>query len=325
MVHSGFESRIFPSILVMVRPKVLLSRCFLEAVRYNEEKVDNDFVNKLKKYVDYIDFCPEVDIGLGIPRKRLIIVKNNGSKKLIQPETGVDLTKKIARYAEKVLKSLSVKDIDGFLLKANSPSCGVGSAKLYKNGKLIGKDYGFFAKKIKEKFYYLPIEDEVRLKNKDIREHFLIRIFAFAELRELVKNQKRELIDFHTKHKYLLMTYSPKYLKELEELIKDAKIDIVEKMKLYKEKFYKAFFKKPSPNRYVNTLLHLIRHISPMLTQKEKKHLLFLIENYSKKKIHLKVIIELLKNLSHKFENEYIPYQKYLEPYPDELEELKKS
>ncbi|MCM8771973.1 MAG: DUF523 and DUF1722 domain-containing protein [candidate division WOR-3 bacterium] len=302
----------------MIRPKIILSKCFCQPVRYNGEMVKDEFVEKLKNYVDYIEVCPEFDVGLGVPRKSIIIVKNNGSKRLIQTDTENDLTDKIIKYSQNIIESL--KEVDGFLLKANSPSCGVGSAKLYKDGKFISKTYGIFAEKIKEKFYYLPIEDEGRLKNREIREHFLIRIFAFAELRELLKKPEiKKLVDFHTKYKYLLMTYNQKYLKELGQLVADGKLSVSQKLMLYKDRFYLAFLRKPSPSRHINTLLHIIGHIKDRLNSKEKKHIFSLLENYKRGRIDLKVIVELLKNLSYRFDNEYLLCQKYLEPYPDEL------
>ncbi|MCM8762620.1 MAG: DUF523 and DUF1722 domain-containing protein [Candidatus Omnitrophica bacterium] len=305
---------------MFIKPKIVLSRCFSEPVRYNGEIVNNDFVNKLKRYVDYIDFCPELEIGLGVPRKEITIVDENGSKKLIQIKTGIDLTEKFLRYSEKVVNS--IKGVDGFLFKSKSPSCGVGSAKIFKNKLLIGKTYGFFSEKVKEKFYYLPVEDEGRLRDGQIREHFLIRIFAFAELRELIKNpDSKKLVDFHTKYKYLLMTYSQKYLKELGQLVAKGDIDIDEKSVIYKKKFYTAFLKRPSPKKHVNTLMHIFGYVSDKLNQKEKEHILNLIENFGKENTQLKVIIEILKGLSYRFENEYLLYQKYLEPYPEELSE----
>lgn len=301
----------------MIKPKIVLSRCFNEPVRYNGGKIDNNFINILKKYIEYIDFCPEVDIGLGVPRKRLMIIKDNSSKRLVQEETGFDLTEKMKEYCEMV--SNSIKDVDGFILKAKSPSCGVGTANLYKNNSIIGRTYGFFAEKIKEKFPYLPIEDEKRLLNKDLREHFLIRIFAFANLKELINNpQQKNLIEFHKNYKYLLMTYNQKILKELGQIVA-SKIPIEEKITKYKDKFYQAFSKKPSIRRHFNTLLHIFGHIKDRLNLKERKHLQNLIEDYGKGKIEIRVIIELFKNLSYRFGNDYLIYQKYLQPYPDEL------
>jgi len=302
----------------MSKPKIVLSRCFISPVRYNGGIVNDDFIEKLKSYVDYIDYCPEVDIGLGIPRARIIITLDGNQKKLFQPETGRDLTYIMIYYSNKVLNEL--KDIDGFILKSKSPSCGVASAKLYKNNAIIGKTDGFFADAIKKFFPYLAVEDEGRLKDEEIRKHFLIRIFAFSEFRALNSNPSlKGLVEFHSKYKYLLMTYNQKSLKELGKIVADGKMSLEDKLFQYKNLFYQAFIRKPSIKRHVNTLLHLIGHFSKKLTLKEKRHLINLIEKYSKGLVEIRVILELLKSLSFRFENDYILIQKYLDPYPEEL------
>ena len=112
----------------MRKSRIVLSRCFLKNVRYDGEIIKNDFVEKLKNYVDYIDICPEVDIGLGVPRERIIIKEVNNEKRLIQPETGKDLTEIMNKYVNEVIKNL--KEINGFILKSKSPSCGINSAKV---------------------------------------------------------------------------------------------------------------------------------------------------------------------------------------------------
>ncbi len=302
----------------MIKPKIVLSRCFCEAVRYNGGIVNDEFVEKLKSFVDFITVCPEVEIRLGVPRKRIIIVEDMNSKKLIQPETGLDFTKQMIEFTEKKIASLS--SIDGFILKAKSPSCGVGSTKIYRNGSVIGKTHGFFAEGIKRAFLNLPLEDEGRLRDEGIRKHFLTRIFAFAEFREFFENPThRALVNFHSKYKYLLMTYSQKHLKELGKIVADGKIPFEEKFLRYKAIFYDAFLRKPSEKKHVNTLLHIMGHFSKKLNQMEKRHLLDLIEKFKNGKVQLNVITELLKSLSYRFENEYILLQKYLSPYPDEL------
>lgn len=302
-----------------MRPKILLSRCYSEPTRYDGGIVNDAFINKLKQYIDFINVCPEVEIGLGVPRKRLIVVKTENSKRFLQPETGEDFTERIIKFAEETLASLP--EVDGFILKAKSPSCGVGSTKLYRNGLVVGKTYGFFAEQIRIKFPYLPLEDEGRLKDEEIRKHFLIRIFAFSEVRELSeKIEPKSLVQFHTKYKYLLMTYSQKALKELGQIVADGKLSIKEKIHRYKIKFYEAFNKKPSIKKHVNTLMHLTGHISHKLNTREREHLINLIDKYRKDKIQLKVIIELIKSFAYRFNNEYILIQKYLEPYPEDLD-----
>lgn len=302
-----------------MRPKLLLSRCYSEAVRYNGGIVNDDFINKLKNYIDYINLCPEVEVGLGVPRQRLIVIESDNGKRLFQPETGTDFTDKIIEFADRSLNSLP--QLDGFILKAKSPSCGVGSTKLYKNGSIVGKTYGFFAEEIKKKFPYLPLEDEGRLRDEGLRQNFLIKIFSFCELRNLLENpEPRNLVLHHSKYKYLLMTYSQKTLKELGQLVANGSMPFKDKIVMYSKKFYEAFSKKPSMKRHANTLMHIMGHISKKISSKERSHLIGLINKYIDGKIQLKVVIELLKNLAFRFESEYILIQKYLEPYPEDLD-----
>lgn len=302
-----------------MRPKILISRCFSQPVRYNGGIVNDEFINKLKNYVEFLDVCPEVEIGLGVPRDRLIILEQGSSKRLFQPETGKDFTDTIIRFSKDKLLSLS--ELDGAVLKAKSPSCGVGSTKLYKNGSIVGKTSGFFAEELKKTFSYLPIEDDGRLRDESIRKHFLIRIFAYAELRDLSKSTApKDLVYFHSRYKYLLMTFSQKILKELGQLVANGNISLSEKIKIYREKFYEAFIRKPSMKRQANTLMHIMGHISKKISSKERSHLTSLINKFMEGKIQHKVIIELLKSFAYRFEEDYILIQKYLEPYPEDLD-----
>lgn len=302
----------------MAKPKIVLSRCFLQPVRYNGGIVSDDFVDKLKNHVDIIDLCPEFDIGLGVPRPRLIVIEINNSKRLFQPETERDLTERLLEYADKVSENL--KDIDGFILKSKSPSCGVSSTKLYVNNSIVGKTDGLFAEAMKRKFPHLPIEDEGRLRDGGIREHFLTRIFIFAELREFLKAPTpRGLVEFHSRYKYLLMAYSQKNLKELGQLVADGKMPFNEKIDRYSVKFYQSFNRRPNRKQTLNVLNHMFGHISRDINQKERNHLIDLFEKYRKGLIGLEVIVELLKSFAYRFENQYLLYQKFLEPYPIEL------
>lgn len=302
----------------MTKPKIVLSRCFLQPVRYNGGIVIDDFVNKLKNHIDFVDLCPEFDIGLGVPRPRLIVLQINNLKKLFQPETGRDLTNKIIEYSEEVSKSLN--DIDGFILKSKSPSCGVSSAKLYINNSIVGKTDGLFAEAMKRRFYHLPIEDEGRLQDYGIREHFLTRIFIFSELRKLLKSPTpHALVEFHSRHKYLLMAYSQKTLKELGQIVANGNIPFSEKIEKYGVKFYQAFSRRPMRKQNLNVLNHIFGHISKNINQREKRHLIDLFEKYRKGLIEINVITELLRSLAYRFVKEYLLYQRFFEPYPIEL------
>jgi uncharacterized protein YbgA (DUF1722 family)/uncharacterized protein YbbK (DUF523 family) len=300
------------------KPKILISRCFFEPVRYDGGITSDPFVEKLKKYIEPITFCPEVALGLGIPRSRILITKIKDTERLIQPETGRDLTEDMIKVCKSALTEF--KEIDGFLLKAKSPSCGVKSTKLYQNERVIGKTSGFFARLTERNFPYLPLEDEGRLKDLKIRDHFLTRIFAFAELRELLQDPSpSKLVRFHTRYKYLLMSYDQSALKKLGQVVASSNHSFQEKLLLYKEYFYKAFQRKTNVRRHINTLQHIFGYLSKGLSFKEREHFFELLEKFQKGLVELTTLLELLKSWAVRFEKDYFLFQSYLEPYPKEL------
>lgn len=305
---------------IVTRPRILLSRCFLKPVRYNGKAIDNQFVNRLLEFADFLDFCPELDIGLGVPRDPLIIVRKNKLKRLIQATTGIDFTEKILEYSKRVIDSLC--NVDGALLKAKSPSCGVLSARIYEDGKYVGKTNGLFVEELKKAFHYMPIEDERRLEDPALRHHFLTRIFAFSELRELKANPALKLDQFHMQYKFLLMTYSQKAVKEMEDILSKKNMRFEEKIKDYCDRFYKAFCRKPSIKRHLKTIQKIFELFSDRLTSKERKELLHLVNRYSQGRLQLTFITEKFKKLAQKFETKLLLSQKYIEPYPEELRDL---
>lgn len=134
----------------MTLPKIVISRCFIKPVRYDGTQVADPFVTKLLPYIEILDICPEVGMGLSIPRKKIVVLLEGGEKRLLQPETGIDFTSAMQNFTQETLKGLS--DVDGFLLKAKSPSCGVGSTKLYQNGRVIKKNLWILCRSNKKDF-----------------------------------------------------------------------------------------------------------------------------------------------------------------------------
>ncbi|HOK56722.1 MAG TPA: DUF523 and DUF1722 domain-containing protein [bacterium] len=307
------------------KPTVVISRCLnFENTRYNGGIIKDEFVLKLIRFVKYITVCPEVDIGLSVPREPINIFNYGEDFRLIQEKTNLDLTEKMNIFCEKFLNSLN--NIDGFLLKSKSPSCGVSGTVIYyeKDGKKSGyRGKGFFAMRVKEKFPYLPVEDEARLKNPDIKFHFLVRIFSFFELNETLKNMIsiKQLLDFHQNYKYLLMAYNQKILRFLGNFLAnyDNSKNIGEIKENYRVNFYKAFSKKMNPKSNINVIQHIYGHFKNRLNQKEKRHFLDLLGRYKKNEIPLILLIEILKNFAYRFENEYLIKQKYLNPFPSDL------
>jgi uncharacterized protein YbbK (DUF523 family) len=149
------------------KPIVVLSKCLeFEACRYNGEVIPDSFVKEIEPYVNFKPMCPEGEIGLGVPRDPIRVISHGKETRLLQPATGRDISSKMLGFADNYLKSL--KEVDGFILKSRSPSCGTKDVKLFpssEDGTAIGKTKGFFADRVLEHFPGLAIEDEGRLKN----------------------------------------------------------------------------------------------------------------------------------------------------------------
>ena len=205
-----------------VKPRVVVSKCLeFDHCRYNGAMISSLIVAKLKEYVDFLPVCVEVEIGLGIPRSPVRIILEKGEHKLIQPSSGKDVTEDMNAFCTDFLDSL--EEIDGFILKFGSPSCGLKDVKVYpsisKSG-AIEKTSGYFGNEILKRYPFLPIEDEGRLRNSRIKEHFLTKLFIFAAFRKVKSEGNiKNLVKFHTENKYLLMAYSKAELRKLGAIV----------------------------------------------------------------------------------------------------------
>lgn len=167
----------------MRKPKIIISKCLnSEKCRYNGQCYDDKVIALLREYMDIETVCPENAIGLPIPKDPVRIEKHNDEYKLIQANSNLDYTNQMCEFAEEFLSG--VEDIDGFILKSRSPSCGINDVKIYPKAQkcTIKKNgTGIFANKVMEKHSNIPIENEGRLKNYDIRDEFLTRIFTINQ------------------------------------------------------------------------------------------------------------------------------------------------
>jgi len=177
------------------RPNVVVSKCLgFAACRWNAEIIQVDVVNKLKPFVNFITVCPEIEIGLGVPRDPIQIISINEEEKLIQPASKNDLTEKMIKFTDLFLSSLD--DIDGFILKCRSPSCGLHDVKIYpsleKADPISSNNSGFFGRRVLETFSSLAIEDDCQLNDIKIRQRFLKKLFTRACFREGKNSNKIE-------------------------------------------------------------------------------------------------------------------------------------
>ncbi|HWR25518.1 MAG TPA: DUF523 and DUF1722 domain-containing protein, partial [Methanosarcina sp.] len=303
-----------------------VSKCLeFDHCRYNGEMVSSPIVAKLKEYVDFLPVCAEVEIGLGIPRSPIRIVLDKKERRLIQPASGRDVTEDMEAFCTDFLDSL--EDIDGFILKFRSPSCGFKDVKVYSsagNSGIVEKTSGFFGGAVLKKFSSLPVEDEGRLRNSLIKEHFLTKLFTLAAFRKVkIEGNMKDLIRFHSENKYLLMAYNQEELGKLGNIVankekKPFKALICE----YEMHLYTVFSKPPRYTSNINVLTHALGHFSERLSSNEKSLFLNWIQKYREEKISLCPAINLIRSWIVRFEDQYLMHQTFFEPYPESLMEL---
>jgi len=207
------------------KPTLVVSRCLgFDACRYDGEMIANGFLRRLEPHVNLELICPEVEIGLAIPRDPIRIVATSGGDRLVQPSTGLDLTDRMVEFREKYLGGLS--HVDGIVLKARSPSCGVTDAKVHRGSDRrspsIRQGPGMFASAVLEKFPRTAIEDEGRLADSRVREHFLTRIFTMADFHRMrARPALKELAAFHARHRPLLTAFHRTKAGALERIVAD--------------------------------------------------------------------------------------------------------
>lgn len=314
------------------KPLVLISRCIEhEHCRYDGSMVKDKFIEKLKEHVDFIDICPEMEIGLKCPREALRLVEKEENILLLNSKTGEDFTLNMNDFSNSFLNYIEDKKINGVILKSKSPSCAIKDCKIYNDfGKvapLPKKVSGLFAGDLIERFKDIAIEDEGRLSNFNIREHFLTRIFVDLDFESVIEAKSvKSLIDFQSDYKYLLMAYSPSKQKELGRIVAKAnKKNIEDSLLEYKIILRSALSNRTNKGRNVNMLLHLLGYFSDSLSKEEKSFFLDSLQMYQEKKVPFLVPLSIIKSWSLRFNNEYLLRQKIFEAFPTDLLELKDS
>ncbi|MFW9950605.1 MAG: YbgA family protein [Candidatus Thorarchaeota archaeon] len=308
-----------------VKPRVVVSKCIeFDYCRWNGNIINSPIVNIMKNYIDFTPICAEFEIGLGVPRYPVRIELNNNQLSMIQPKTNMDVTDKMNQFAHKFLDSL--EEIDGFILKSDSPSCGVNNVKHYvksnKNQVIVKeRGSGLFAKAILERFPNYAVETEGRLRNFRIREHFLTKLYTIAAFREIKKQISiHKLIEFHTKNKYLFMAYNQTEMRKMGRFIANQKdYPFKDVLSEYKKSLELLLTYPPIFTSNINVLMHMLGYFSKALSKEEKAFFLDELEKYRTGWIPLFVCTNLIKLWIRKFNEPYLRNQSFLDPFPQEL------
>lgn len=311
------------------QPRIVVSKCLgFAPCRWNGVTIPDEWVARMAAHVEFVPVCPEVEIGLGVPRDPVRVVSAGGELRLVQPATGRDVTAEMARFSRGFVDTLG--DVDGFILKSRSPSCGIKDVKAYAAADapaISGKGAGFFAAAVLERFGDLPVEDEGRLTNFTIREHFLTRVFALARLREVLKSgAMRDLIAFHARHKLLLMAYNQTALRALGRIVANPDRQPFAVVAAdYQAHFRKALLRPPRTGAIINVLMHALGHFSERLSAREKAFFLDALERYRARKVPFSAPAAVLRSWIARFENDYLAEQVLFALYPEALAEVTDS
>ena len=312
-----------------MKPRIVVSKCLeFDQCRWNGLGISSEFVRKLDGFVEVIQVCPEVEIGLGIPRDPIRVVRSREGQRLVQPATGRDVTDDMVVFSKRFLDALP--PVDGFILKSRSPSCGLKEVKIYaaadKPGG-IGKGSGFFGLAVLERFPMLPIEDEGRLTNFRIREHFLTRIFTLARFRSIRDSARiKDIVSFQASNKLLLMAYNQTVLRALGRIVANPKKrSVSELLDDYEEHLMKALSKPARYTSDINVLMHTLGYFSKKLNHEEKAFFLDTLEQYRNGSIPLSACLSVVRSWIARFGEPYLEMQSYFEPYPMELVEITDS
>jgi uncharacterized protein YbgA (DUF1722 family)/uncharacterized protein YbbK (DUF523 family) len=305
--------------------RIGVSRCLLgEEVRYDGgHKRDRFLTGVLGRYVEWVPICPEVEAGLGTPREAMRLVGDPSKPQLITIKTERNMTKPLVHFTDRKLASLEESDLSGYIFKKDSPSCGIERVRVFnRHGMPSRNGVGLFARAFKERFPLVPIEDEGRLCDPVLRDNFIERVFCYHRWRTLVRQPltRNDVVEFHTRQKYLLLAHSRHHYQQLGRLVAQAdRYRPKELMARYGVLFAEALAVTATRRKHVNVLQHLVGHMKERLQAGERVELDGVLEDYRQGVVPLIVPITLVKHYVQRYRIDYVRNQVYLNPHPKEM------
>ena len=306
--------------------KLGVSSCLLgNEVRYDGGHKRNAFVTHiLRQYFEFVAICPEVAIGMGIPREPIRLVGDPLSPKAVGVrDLHFDVTVPLVDFSKRIMPQLH--DISGYILKKNSPSCGMERVKVYdKNSVPTNSGRGIFARELMHCYPCLPVEEDGRLMDPNIRENFIERVFIYHRWQQIVEQglTPAALVRFHTDHKYAILSRGQKGYRELGRLVAQSgtnKENFLTLTNDYISLLMTVMSERAKRGHHANVLMHMMGYLRKRLAKEDKAELLHHIDNYRKGVVPLVVPVTLLRHYLRRFPDAYLQRQHYLKPYPEEL------
>ena len=305
--------------------RIGVSRCLLgENVRYDGGHKRSAFVTEtLAPFVRYIAVCPEVEMGMSTPREPIRLVRGEDGPRLRGVNSGKDYSAGMRRFAAKRVAELRDLDLHGYILKKDSPSCGLFRVRVYGTGGAPSRDgRGSFASALVDAISDLPVEEEGRLNDPALRGNFIERVFAYQRLKTTLSGRWKvgDLVAFHTAEKFLLSAHDPKAHAELGRFVAGAKGTPRKRLTSdYRALFMAALARPATIRKHANVLQHMAGHLKNLLDEGSKAELHQAIEDYRLGLAPLIVPVTLIRHFVRLHDVAYLAGQTYLSPCPREL------
>ncbi len=305
--------------------RVGISSCLLgEEVRFDGgHKRDRFLTDQLGPFVEWVPVCPEVELGMGIPREAVHLLRDGERLRMVGTRNGHDWTAAMERFAQSRVRALEKLELCGYVLKKDSPSCGMERVKVREPNGLRKRDgRGLFAAALLDSDPALPVEEEGRLNDPVLRENWIERIFAYRRLRSLLAGRFSvgRLVAFHTAHKLQLMAHSPEAYRRLGRMVAHAKHTDRKVLRAhYAQELMAALSVRATPRRHVNVLEHCLGYFRDRLDAPTRRAIASQVADYRAGLVPLVVPITLIRHTVDRLGVSYLAGQVYLEPHPREL------
>jgi uncharacterized protein YbgA (DUF1722 family)/uncharacterized protein YbbK (DUF523 family) len=305
--------------------RIGISACLLgQEVRFDGgHKRDAFLMDVLGKHVEWVPVCPEVEVGMGTPRETLRLVRDDGITRMVTTRTGVDYTERMNTWSKRRVAELARADLDGYVLKKDSPSCGMERVKIFPGRGPAGRNgRGLFASVLLAALPLLPVEEEGRLADPPRRENFIERVFAYRRLKVLFAGRwsVNSVIEFHTAHRMSLLAHSTTAYRELGRLVADAaQRPRAEVREEYERLFMKTLSRPATVRRHTIVLMHMAGQLKTMLDEASQRELVERIDDYRTELVSLVVPLTLIRHHVRVHDVKYLTGQTYLRPHPQEL------
>ncbi|GAD79701.1 YbgA family protein [Vibrio ezurae] len=302
-----------------------ISSCVLgENVRFDSGSKPSKFVTQeLSPFFEFIPVCPEVGVGMTVPRPTIRLVSNEERIALLETkDPSKDHTKAMTDYSNHKVDELIHSELCGYIVCAKSPTCGMERVKVYTKAGASNAGVGLYTEVLMKKMPWLPVEEDGRLNDPVLKENFISRIFSLKDLYDCLgdKPTSGKVVAFHSRYKLTLMAHDPSSYKVLGQLVaRVADYDSDAFYSLYRLKFMQALTHRASRKNNSNVLMHIQGYFKKWLTAQERQELRAIIDEYRQGLLPLLSPLTLIRHYLSLYPDTYLQSQKFLTPHPQEL------